>query len=549
MAYGYRPWEVNLDEVDCKDTVRVRCRKFPPDHQRFVTMASLGPDVYGAAPPHPDHCDPKTLISGGFKRFMRRTPKPDRRLLDRLKEFVRRRLRDEVLWTPLEITSDCTFETWVNSTSYPDWRKEELKELWSTYDGVLLDKYKVCKSFMKDETYMEFKHARCIMSTHDIYKCEVGPTFKQIEKKVFSHPSFIKYVPVPDRPDYIIDRLWQPGGHYVATDYTAYESHFTEELMEAVEFVLYEHMTRHLPNHDKFMSRLSVLKGMRRATFKYFDCFVPATRMSGEMNTSLGNGFANLMLFEFACHELGSECVGVVEGDDGLFRVNGPVPTEEQFAEMGLTIKMVEHPNIETASFCGLVFDIQDRVNVTDVREVLINFGWSGTRHVRFSRKRQMELLRSKSLSYLHQYPGCPIIQSLAMYGLRVTKHIDMERLLRKNRWMSQWERDELVQALGRAVARPVPDRTRALVATLYKIPEWVQKEIEDYLDSLTEISQLHHWSFDLFLQGDCRTYYDNYVVDEDCGIVPGHRPYDGRLSKYRQVLLNWDGISEVPCT
>ena len=175
-------------------------------------------------------------------------------------------------------------------------------------------------------------------------------------------------MPVPDRPQHIIDKLWLPGSSYVATDYTAYESHFVAELMEAIEFVLYEHMTQHLKEGPRFMELMrGVLAGKRKAQFKYFDVEVNATRMSGEMNTSLGNGFANLMLFEFACHKVGSECVGVVEGDDGLFRVNGPIPPSNLFESLGFTIKAVTHERLETASFCGMVFDVEDRVNVSDV--------------------------------------------------------------------------------------------------------------------------------------------------------------------------------------
>lgn len=553
MAYGYRPWEVNLDEVEAKDDVKVRIRKFPQDHDREPTMAALPVNVYGHAPPHPDHTDPKTVLAGGFKRFMRRTPDPDPKLLGDLKDFVRKEIERNPLWTPLDSTSDTSFETWVSSTSYPEWRREDLRQTWKQYDGHLRPWHTVCSSFMKDETYggCEYKHARCIMSTHDVFKCEVGPIFRLIEKKVFKDPSFIKYVPVPDRPQTILEKLWQPGAKYIATDYTAYESHFVASLMEAVEFVLYEHMTKHLRDGPRFMHLMrTVLAGRRRASFKYFDVEVEATRMSGEMNTSLGNGFANLMLFKFACHLMGAECDGVVEGDDGLFRVRGEVPQTELFEKLGFTIKSVQHNKLETASFCGMVFDLHDRVNVTDVRDILVTFGWSGTRHVKFNHTRQLELLRCKSLSYAHQYPGCPIIQSLAEYGLRVTRKIRIDRVINKSRWMNQWDRDQLLQAVeyfkeNEYVRRPVPQNTRKLVSDLYGIPEWVQVDIEKYLDSLSTLEELHHWSFDIVLPQSSRHYFQTYVRDTITEAVVDlcHLPkYDGRLAKYSKNLVNWDG-------
>lgn len=540
---------MNLDEVEAKSDVKIRVRSLPPDHKREPTMAALPVNIFGFAPPHPDHTDPKTVMAGGFKRFMRKTPRPDKVLLDELRAFVIRRVRSNPYWTALEATSDTSFNTWIKEANYPQWRKNELIDLWDNYDGVLRKKYTYCSSFMKDEVYSgcEYKHARCIMSTHDVFKCEVGPIFRLIEKKVFLDPSFIKYVPVPDRPQHIIDKLWLPGSSYVATDYTAYESHFVAELMEAIEFVLYEHMTQHLKEGPRFMQLMrGVLAGKRKAQFKHFDVEVNATRMSGEMNTSLGNGFANLMLFEFACHKVGSECVGVVEGDDGLFRVNGPVPPSDLFESLGFTIKAVTHERLETASFCGMVFDVEDRVNVTDVRDILVGFGWSGTRHVNFSTVRQLELLRCKSLSYAHQYPGCPIVQSLAEYGLRVTKNICLDRVLEGSRWLSQWERAELTAALGSTIAhRKVPDNTRKLVADLYGVPEWVQVDIENYLDSLQSVQELDHWAFDLILPKTARHYFNEYVKDEAVGSevdLSYLKPYDGRLSKYALNITNWDG-------
>ena len=41
-------------------------------------------------------------------------------------------------------------------------------------------------------------------------------------------------------------KLYIPGGKYVATDYTAFENHFTARLMHAVEFVLYTYMLQHV---------------------------------------------------------------------------------------------------------------------------------------------------------------------------------------------------------------------------------------------------------------------------------------------------------------
>lgn len=546
VAYGYRPWEVDLDYPDIKSDAKFIIRKLPCDSQRVATQISLGPSVYAHSPPHPDHTDTKTLIAGACKRFVRKVPEPDRRLLRRLKKFVKKFCETNL--TPFTVDTDTSFQTWITNVDYPAWRKEELKQIWENYDGTLRRRDLMCKSFMKDETYgCAYKHARCINARTDIFKCVVGPVFKLIEKAVFKHPAFIKYVPVPDRPQYIIDMIYRSGGKYVATDYTAFESHFTKEIMSSCEFVLYEYMTQHLPDHKEFMEIMNnVLAGTNIAQFKNFDVQLEATRMSGEMNTSLGNGFSNLMLFQFMCQELGSECVGVVEGDDGLFSVKGKIPSEDDFARLGFTIKSVIHDRLETASFCGIVFDLTDKVNVTDVRDVLVNFGWAGTRYTSYGRVKRLELLKAKSMSYLHQYQGCPIIQSLACYGLRVTKHIDINRMLEKNRAIDNYYRNELLEALsGEMKTMPVPYNTRLLVEELYGVPVSVQIELETYFDSLTTLQELHHWSFDLILPKTTMHYDANYCYYQttdstaDCLHL---KPYNGELSIYSTNFKGWDG-------
>ncbi len=80
--------------------------------------------------------------------------------------------------------------------------------------------------------------------------------------------------------------------------------------------------------------------------------------MSGEMNTSLGNGFSNLMFMLYACEIQGIECDGIVEGDDGAFALSlkpGQKFDESIFAEMGLTIKLEKHTDLMSMSFCGIL--------------------------------------------------------------------------------------------------------------------------------------------------------------------------------------------------
>jgi len=294
-----------------------------------------------------------------------------------------------------------------------------------------------------------------------------------------------------------MERLHREGAIYLATDYTAFESLFVEKLMSACEFELYSYMTEALPAGAEFMRLVrEVLGGENLCVFKRFRVRLNATRMSGEMCTSLGNGFSNLMFMLFTCQEAGcTEVIGVVEGDDGLFTMIGNPPKEADFQRLGLVIKAVEHDTISTASFCGIVFDPIDRINVTDPAKVLASFGWTQRTHNRCRQFKLTALLRCKALSYAYQYPGCPIIQELAAYGLRVTTGVtnSMALKLSSQKGHDTYQMGQLKAAINRGNIpwKETGWATRILVEKLYGFTVEQQLHIEAYLRTLAHIQPL----------------------------------------------------------
>lgn len=492
---------------------------------RPAIAASLGPTVKGASLVHVDPKCPETGVAGVIQRFARRPPPINRSLKRRFARFVANWLKKNL--TPLQADIDLSFETWLANTNYPEWRKEELRDLWKKSVDLLrcdpgllktvLKKYTKCKSFAKDEFYPTWKQMRGINSRHDLFKIAAGPIFKAIEEVLYKNPYFIKHVPVAERPQYILDRLYRDGAKYVATDYTSFEALFTGELMQICEFQLYRHMTQFIPEGQLFDSIvIRVLGGLNECKFKDFAVKLRATRMSGEMCTSLGNGFSNLMFMLFMCERGGCrDVVGVVEGDDGLFTMVGTPPTTEDFAQLGLIIKMEIHDQIETASFCGMVFDREDRLIVRDPRRVLATFGWTSGQYSHSKTSTRMKLLRAKSLSLAYQYPGCPIVWALASYGLRVTTSIVDTPGWRQwviDRQSGSYMRDHYKEVLRNdAPIRVPPTNTRLLVENLYGIPVSTQLAIEEYLLSKTDISQLDFPLIDELMDPVWKQYYGGY--------------------------------------
>lgn len=512
--------EVPLPCPEVKEDVEVRLRSKPEDLTvRIPVKVSLGCHIDGVALPRPDldHCD--TALAGVCKRFATKVPVAERPILREFRTFVRGWIRKNL--SPLPPDTDVSFETWLGKTNYPEWRKNELRAAWAAlddpFDKKAVQKLFLVSSFIKDEDYTDYKHARGINSRSDAFKCLVGPMFKLIEEQVYKHPAFIKHVPVAERPAYITRMLHMSGAKYLASDYTSFEALFVRELMEACEFELYQYMTMNLPDGDWFDQMCKVvLGGKNECRFKFFVVYLQAVRMSGEMCTSLGNGFTNLMAMEFVSRRCGStEVAGVVEGDDGLFAINGPTPTAEDFAKLGLVIKLEVHEKLSTASFCGIVFDESDLVNIADPFKILAGFGWGNrqNRYVKSSRLRA--LLRCKALSLLAQYPGAPVLQELALYGLRVTNDIMTMKAFKvvnsRGALGDEWHRQQVLHALNNGVfTQHVPTRTRLLMEEKFGLRLEDQYKIEAYLASLQTLEPL---KLDITMfPSSWRHYSDTYV-------------------------------------
>lgn len=455
---------------------------------------------------------PDSVLGAIAKRIGCVTPAVDHTLLKELREFTLQWVVENL--EPLPPDSDLSVETWLSNTRYTQKRKTELYDLYRS-EPVLLDKHLKVKGFIKDETYSEYKYPRGIHSRHDRFKCEFGPVSKLIEERMYKTKWFIKHVPVADRPKTIRDRL-DGFLEYIATDYSTFEALFTKDIMMAVEYVMFSYMVQHLPNRNTLLELFhKALAGVNEIDYKFWSVSLEAVRMSGEMTTSLFNGFANLMFMLFVASKTQAVVDGFVEGDDGIFAVQQGSIDETMFARLGLIIKLERHIHLSEASFCGIVFDCQDCINITDPREVLASFGWTTNTYYRANSRVRKMLLRAKALSYAHQYPGCPIISSLAKYGLRMTRSYDIRHFVSERMKVANWDREQILDALQ----SKIPDvavgfRSRLLVERLYGIPVEKQLKIEMYLDSLQEIVPLNIPNIDVMVPQDWADYFIKYSTD-----------------------------------
>jgi len=476
----------------------------------------------GATPPRPDPGHLLSVIAGVSKRVAIETPKPDRKLLRKFKRFVEMWLRHESTLKPLENDEIYTFDKWIETAPYSQARKVELTDMWDGCGRVATDKQlRTVKCFVKDESYDVYKFCRGIYSRSDYAKCLFGPLVASVSDKVFDLDWFIKKIPVVDRPAAIYNKLHKEGKHdYQFTDYTAFESHFTPELMRSCENILMNFMFKNAStDYRTTVQRFCRTKmGKQNMVFRSFNASQLGGRMSGEMDTSLSNGFTNLMLYLFASKEAGCEpdkVKGFFEGDDGIARNDGPAPEAEIFEKLGMTIKIGTTRQLTRASFCGQVYDVEEGVVVTDPREAACRFGWTNKTYVNANDKVLLELLKAKGYSFVYQYGSCPILGKLGAAILRLTSHINVRDSIR---WkMDEWERtryDEARDYLGKhgeQVGTPGPN-TRNMVETMFHVSAKEQEDIEESLDAMTELGPLP-FQFKTVPQ-EWTSYYRSYATD-----------------------------------
>jgi len=484
---------------------------------------SLGVHVDGAALPMSDVGHIDTIVAGVVKRFACAIPERDPHLIRALRSFVRVFIRKNC--HPLLPGDLKTVQSWLDETHYNDAEKRRFLEL-DDQVRKLAPKHFRCKLFGKRETFTSYKHARCINSRHDVFKVKTGRYFAAIEKQLFgkydldtpgcppdpAYPLakyFIKHVPVDRRAEYIDARLGGRAGFIYATDYTSFEALFSPELMRAVEFQLYTYLWRNVElGHDMAAVIASVLGRVQQIRGRNLRVAVPGCRMSGEMCTSLGNGFTNLAVMAFVCNSQHVQWDGVVEGDDGLFVTDRELDPS-MFERLGLRIKLVRCASVGDAGFCKHYYDEQDLTNVVNPRELLCKFGWTHS-PLKCGGERVMRgLLRGKAFSLKADMASAPIASSLWRMVFRCIG--DGEVLFEgKSGRKSYWESVKLTsttQTVG-----TVGMRSRLLVDRLFGVSVETQLEIEKYLDGMTTLHPLSGPVLSL-MEPSWFDYWGRYVV------------------------------------
>lgn len=411
---------------------------------------------------------------------------------------------------------DKLFEEWMEQSNYNNQRKNKLRNLMYQLDLVSdqrrYELLHTMTSFIKTEFYGETKEARIINSRTDAAKAYFGGYISKVQELVMKE-HFVKH----KTPSEIAEHMYEISKRYpyvYETDYSSFEGSFTQELMQGIELELFRHVLREYPQVVTYLE--SCYSGCNKLVFnKRYKCKFKGSRMSGDMWTSLANGFTNFCLVKFIIHKHEQEYGRsidydfIVEGDDGFIATNCQLNKMDWFASrLGFKLKCDMKTDINDLSFCGIC-EHEGRL-VPDIRRILNHYGYTCDKKLiniisrstddkklsKRSRKELLNYIHTKAISLLATSRGIPILQQVALQQLRLGGHYDPK-------YLDAWKIDQInfdVQIIlrqlseGSLLPEEVTDSMRVFVQDKFNISIDTQLRIEQ------ELETNHNICYDLIL-------------------------------------------------
>lgn len=412
------------------------------------------------------------------------------------------------------------------------------------YKALGYENIYACNSFIKKEFYGELKEPRIINARSDLFKTLVAPYIKMIEHATIYNQHFIKGRTPLER----VQRMKEIAERFkfvCESDYSSFEGSFSIQFQRICEKQLFDYM---LSNNqevkeivDEVYEKRVDEQEIKRKLYKKFGtddirdciddddaqafalyesrlrqryeepprnimisansrkwhdrCLCEGSRMSGDMWTSLANGFSNMMIFLFTMRRTISksrqahpvEYDFIVEGDDGFFAANIPfiAEFEQVVKELGFNIKIVRGIDINDLQFCSTCLG-PNTTPVPDFWRLLEKFGWSFDSVIidNYDEKQtayERKMLYAKALSLNAESQGIPILQPLSIKIIELTGRFTL-----KQRIFDYWDTEVLKLDEWTPSSQPITDEMRVFFANRFGIRVDDQIKLEEFINKQT---------------------------------------------------------------
>jgi len=354
------------------------------------------------------------------------------------------------LFVPLDGVDSMRFVDYLATRdSFNQQRKHQYLD---AYENIIPDSREtddVIKQHLKDEWYPSKKFGRTINSRIDGFKVKIAEKVHLMEHAVFNSTTGkirffkglvqelkkLKETGFNDSMPEVLHRHFGGKKYIKVTDFSSFEKSFSPHVMRCVEMRVYRWLLR---SHRDVYHSLKQIMMPNKIKNSYFTAKMRGTRMSGEMNTSLGNSLTNALIMYYICEQKGYELeFGMVEGDDGIFCfTTGRMPCEADFAELGFSIKMKSARSFGESEFCGnVVSENSDgtKTLLASPQDFIRQFNWSYNPSACSQSSRHCcNLMYAKAFSYLFSYQRCPVIAPICRQILdRICGNVNINKVRR----------------------------------------------------------------------------------------------------------------------
>jgi len=312
--------------------------------------------------------------------------------------------------------------------------------------------------FLKAEKWVAEKAGRLISARHPRYNLEVGRYLQPIERMVyraidavFGGPTIMKGLTPQQRAE-VIRQHWACFKDPVAVgqDFSKFDQHISRQALQ------YEHgfYMRVYPGD----SHLAMLLGWQLGTTCYANLrdgrvkyTVEGGRMSGDMNTAMGNCIISAALLWAYCQERGIRVKAIVDGDDSVtFLERRDVRAyldgiEGWMAEKGFRL-VTEEPvdRISRVEFCqSRYLDIPACTMVRDpVKAITQDHAWVVDTTISYE-----EVMAATGLGGLSLYGNIPV---LGAYYQMLARSTELStKTLQRLSFQDSWLRDAAIGTGG----------------------------------------------------------------------------------------------------
>jgi hypothetical protein len=207
--------------------------------------------------------------------------------------------------------------------------------------------------------------------------------------------------------------------------------------MMAVQLKLYEHVLAGVHGGERMVEGIKrVITGRNKLHFRktgvFFECV--ARKMSGDPDTALSNAIDNLVCISYLLFKQGvqpDEAVRMffVEGDDNIGSYGNHILDKQSFLSLGLNAKPItpkDCQSLDSVGFCQLYGRDGSDVICANPWKKLAKLGRVNKKYIGASDKVFQSLLRAEALSTLSLHSGAPVVSTLALKALELTKGVNV---------------------------------------------------------------------------------------------------------------------------